>query len=139
MALTATQKVNIRMYLGWQDRFHNTDSRLEMALAAADTNAELLTTIGALLTSLADIDTKLADAHKRLKATKLGSIDLPGPGEIGMLRSEGRRFVGRLSSLLGVATRHDVFSGYGPTHYAGYDGPYRDGSAGGGGNLPPLG
>jgi len=90
--------------------------------------------VGELLLSLVDMDEKLVDAHKRIKARKLGTIDLMEEKEIGILRSEGRRFVGRLAALLGVEVRQDVFAGFGPSYFSGAQGPITPQ-----GNLPPLG
>jgi hypothetical protein len=140
MALSSTDRARIRWYLGWTQRYLQTDSRLELAMGATDASADALLIIqdtlinGGLLASLADIDAKLVNAHKRIKVSKVGTIELPGKMEIGILRSEGRRFVARLASLLGVEVRNDVYSGNLPKMFAGYGGPY-----GGGGNLPPLG
>lgn len=79
-------------------------------MSALDTEPEATTLALAAVVSAKDIDTKILDAHGRLKALKVGSIDLSGPGEIATLRAEGRRFVARLSAILGVAPRVDVFS-----------------------------
>ena len=134
MALTATQRAQVRLYCGWTARFRQTDSRLEQSMNALDAgDAETITVAAGMLVSLVDIDTKLVDAHKRIKANTVGSIKLTEEKEIGILRSEGRRFAGRLASLLGVEVRHDVFSGNGPSWWSGTNGPT------GGGNLPPRG
>ncbi len=134
--LTNGQRMQIRLYLGWSERFHQTDSQLEQAMNALDssqsTDAEAL--ILTVIMALIDIDTRLVDALRRLKATQVASITLPGPMEIAMLRSEGRRLVGRIASLLGVEVRHDVFSGSGPMARAGVHGMYQVG-----GGMPPLG
>ncbi len=141
MALTDIQKANIRMYLGWSGRWHQSDSRLEQAMSAIETEPEherQLTNpdpapvgeeIG-VLTRLSDIDTKLNDAHGRLKALKVGSIDLPAHREIEMLRKEGRRYVGRMAAILGVEVRQDVYSSTKPRTFQGPFGLY-----GGGGNY----
>ncbi len=122
--LTSVQRMKIRLYLGWSERFHQTDSRLEQSMNALDSSQsdDARAYVITALTSLADIDTRLTDALSRLKALKVGSIELPGPGEIGMLRSEGRKFAGRIASILGVEIRHDVFSGAGPNAYASWGG-----------------
>jgi hypothetical protein len=75
-----------------------------------------------ILALLADVDAKLTDAHGRLKAMKVGSIDLPGKLEISTLRSEGRRHVSRMASMLGVEVRHDVYSASKWRGAAGYGG-----------------
>jgi len=62
-----------------------------------------------LLVALDDIRTKLTDSHKRLKAFKVGSINLPQANEIAMLRQEGKRHASSLAAHLGSEIRHDVF------------------------------
>ena len=118
MAFTEAQRVKIRLYLGWSARFHQFDSRLEQAMNAVDTLADTETEVEAILADLATIETELADAHGRLKAMKVGSIDLPGHKEIQALRSEGRRHVGRLAATLGVEVRHDAFGAGRYRHFA---------------------
>lgn len=122
MAFTDTQRAQVRLYLGWPARFWQSDSRLEQAMNSIDDKAEELTICTGLLTSLADIDTRLTACYTRLKALAVGKITLPGQGELMALRSEGRRFAGRLASTLGVAVRHDVWSGSTPSQFSSYDG-----------------
>lgn len=110
MALTATQKADVRLFLGWSARFHQTDSQLEMAIVAIQDDAAAEAQISALLLEVANIDTKIKAAYPRLQASKVGSIEL-NSGEVGTLRSEGRRFVGRMATILGVDVRKDVFAG----------------------------
>jgi hypothetical protein len=118
MALTAAQRTQIRLVTGWQDGFGQFDSRLEQAMNYADSRPELLAQLQnaidgsppGLLASIAAIDTKLLGAHTRMKALAAGSLTL-NPAELQQLRSEGRRFVGRLCAILGVEARHDYFSG----------------------------
>lgn len=119
MALTAVNKADIRYFLGWSARFHQSDSRLEQAMSALETEPEAETLVLAAVDSCKDIDTKLLDAHNRLKALKVGSIDLPGQLEVETLRREGRRHVSRIAATLGVEVRHDVF---GSTKYRGFAG-----------------
>lgn len=122
MAWTDTQKANVRLYLGWPARFWQTDSRLEQAMNAINDKAEELAICTGLLTDLADIDTKITACYTRLKALRAGKIQLPGTGELAALRSEGRRLSGRLAATLGVAVRHDCWSGRGPSAFSSYDG-----------------
>lgn len=128
---TNAERAKIRMYLGWSARFHQSDSRLEQAMNAVDQevdNSSRDLIIGHI-TSLDSIQTRITAAYDRLKALKVGSIDLPAEKEIGMLRSEGRRIGGIVASIFGVETRHDVWAGAGNKGFAGHDGP------GGGGNV----
>jgi len=91
-----------------------------------------------LLASCVDIDTKLLTTDDELEVKKVGTIELVVAEKVALLRSNGRKFAGRLAALLGVPVRHDVFSGQGPR------GPFMGmagtgGMLGGGSNLPPLG
>ena len=117
MSFTTAQKAQIRYYLGFQDQFRDINTTLESQLdAGLSTDAETLLTAAidasppGILASLIDIDASLQNAHGRLKAKKIGSIDLPGRDEIDMLRDEGRRLVGRLAAMFGVAPKTDVFA-----------------------------
>lgn len=116
MALTEAHRASIENYLGWSARFRQMDSALDQAMDAIATLPErealitnaLTAAPPGILAALADIDAKIIKAHGRLKADKVGSIEL-NRGELGQLRSEGRRFVNRLSRLLGVEIRANVF------------------------------
>ncbi len=130
MALTATQQAKVRYYLGWSARFHQTDSRLEMALSALSTEPESETLVITALGKCEDIDTRLEDAYGRIKAAKVGSIDLPGHKEVETLCIQGRRWVGRIAATLGVEVRQDVFSGSLPRGFAGFDGMSQGGNYG---------
>lgn len=144
MALSPTDRSRIRFYMGWTQRYLQTDSRLEFAMNAADEDANTLLLIqdtlqnGGLLASLADIDSRITGAYLRIQVAEVGTIKLPGALEISILRAEGRRIAGRLASTLGCPVRHDVFSARGPEDYMGYGGPY-GGGGGNSGNLPRLG
>ena len=126
MALTEAQRVLVRLYTGWQDGFGQFDSRLEQAMNHVDNRAELLALVTnlatdtppGLLAQLALVDSRIFGSHGRLKASAVGSITL-NPGELQALRSEGRRLVGRLCSILGVERGADVFGGSGPSGRAG--------------------
>ena len=90
------------------------DTEPEHELQLTDTLAN-----GGLLASIKDIDTKLVSAHGRLKAMKVGSIGLPGSGEITELKREGRRFIGRVADILGVPVLGDYFGGSSRRAFAG--------------------
>lgn len=127
---TNAERAKIRMYVGWSARFHQSDSRLEQAMSAVDQevdNSSRDLIIGHI-TALDAISTRITAAYDRLKALKVGSIDLPAEKEIGMLRSEGRRIGGIVASIFGVETRHDVWAGTGNKGFAGHDGPSEGGN-----------
>lgn len=134
MALTDAQKDSVRQYVGWTFRFRQTDSQLELALNAVDQDATVQATVIAMLATLANVDAAILDAYSRIKAkTLVGEVELMESQEIAILRSEGRRGVGRLAAYLGVPVRQDVYGSSLPTRFAGYFGPYGDS------NLPRLG
>lgn len=139
MALTSAQKAQIRMYMGWSARFHQTDSALEFALSAVDADADVETLITGILASIADVETKMLDADSRAKVEQVGTIRLQAEREVGIYRSKGRQFIGRMAVILGVDVRHDVFSGTTPQHRAGHGGILTPRGSGGSGNLPPIG
>lgn len=128
MALSSTQKAAVRLYMGRTARYGQIDGDLERAFSAIESTpeheAQITNLIGGsppgLLALLQDVDTKLTAAHGRLKASQVGSIQL-NASELAMLRSEGRRFVTRLSAILGVPRLADVYSGGGGT-FGGYIG-----------------
>lgn len=111
MALSEAQRVQIRHYLGWSERFHQTWPRLEQAMNAIDSLSDpaAQTNIETILTDLDTIEDALRTTHSRLKAMKVGSIVLPGDNEVRALNREGRRKAGQLASRLGVEVEHDVF------------------------------
>ena len=118
MPLSEADKAKIRMYMGWSPRFFQTDVALEQAMNAVDNLPEVLTllqnpingTPPGVIASLEDIDAKLVTAHARLKADKVGSIQL-NRNEMRQLRKEGKRLVSRLATYLGTEVKRDVFSG----------------------------
>lgn len=125
MPLTQAQAVSIRHYLGYDTMLLNTDASQYLVQGAIDqlnqagkeedlalvTNPLTANPPG-LLARLYDIEAKLLKAHSRIRALRIGSIHLQ-PQEIAMLRSEGRRAVNGLSTLIGVAVNRDVFGDLG--------------------------
>jgi hypothetical protein len=111
---TNAQRVDIRYFLGWPQRYFGIETDLEIAMNTVQQDADTEALVVSLLPLLHDVDDKIVAARERLAAKELGSITLPGAEEIGVLRSEGRRLSGRLASILGVWIKHDVFSGSGP-------------------------
>ena len=130
MALTDQQKADIRLYVGWSARFHQTDTRLEGAMTAVGDLPEHSAQIVDLLAKLKTIDSDLIGSHGRLKANTVGSIEL-NRSELGQRRSEGRRLVGRICSILGVPPGADVFGSGGVSRFV----DFGSASAGGGGNY----
>lgn len=124
MALTATQKADIRNALGWSAQFSQTDNALENAFDGLETQPEHEAQVIALLADIALVKAQLVDARKRLKGLKVGSIELDAfRSEMAALRWEGQRLTGEMAAIVGVERRHDIFSSgspgrqgwYGPT------------------------
>lgn len=110
MALSATQKSDIRDLLGWPARFHDDDGRLERAFSALEALPTDETLIASLLTKAKDLEMRITDALGRIKVSSAGSITL-NPAEISMLRAEGRRCVNRMAAILGVEVKQHSFGG----------------------------
>jgi hypothetical protein len=109
VAFSETERSQIRKYLGWSGRFFQTDSRLEQAMNAV--SAETEARVREELARCVALDVKIDDCSKRFKAAVVGSITLPGPMELQLLRSQGKQAVGRIASTLGVEVRADTYSG----------------------------
>lgn len=110
MALTDTQKSDIRDLLGWPARFHDSDGRLERAFIALASLPTDETLIIALLAKAKDFEVRITDALGRIKASSVGSITL-NPAEIAMLKMEGRRVVRRMAAILHVPIKQCSFGG----------------------------
>lgn len=108
MSFNPTQKSQIRYYLGFPDQYRDLYTTLESQLNGA-LSAESETLVSNLLLSLIAVDASLVSAHSRLKAKKVGSIEL-NDKELSALRSEGRRFVERLATIFGLYPLRDVFA-----------------------------
>lgn len=100
MALTDGQKAQIRLYLGYPDVNRSTRPALEGAMLALSADAELL--VEDLLTRLDTLQTSL-EGHWSFQAVKRAEeVTLSGFDGLVALRSEGRRLVNQLASILGV-------------------------------------
>lgn len=114
MALTTTQKAQIRLYLGFSDMSRSTPThwRLESMMLALSSEAEAA--VGALLTSLATIDTAFTTTAA-LSSAGLKSVDNGGvewfsaTSSQQSLATNGRRLVNRLALTMGVEPYADVF------------------------------
>jgi hypothetical protein len=66
------------------------------------------------LAQLAKIESRLQDLWDEAEALKVDELGVDPMRAMALLRSEGRRIVGRVARALGTAPRHDVFSGAEP-------------------------
>lgn len=109
MALTDQNRADIRYYLGYSARYFHTDTVLESAMSSLESDPEASTQVLADIVKCQDIDTRLEATYDRLKALQVCDITLAHKKELCVLRSEGRRYVGRIASTIGVPVRHDVY------------------------------
>lgn len=108
MALTATQQAQVRHYLGVPDDLKEAWIGFYSQLTTLSAEGQVI--VSDLLDKLQAIDDQLEQAPSRLKAWKVGSIELPHFEEIQGLRSEGRRLVGRLCAVFGLSEPYaDVY------------------------------
>ncbi len=114
MALTETQKAQVRQYLGWE-RGYDRNSKLEDKLL--NLSAEEETLVAAVLTKLAAHDTALdgLSTGTAARVRKVDEIEFSDRDPYEQLRDQGRRLVARLSALLGVDINRDYYGdGGGP-------------------------
>lgn len=109
MALTDTQKAQIRQYLGWE-RGYDLNSKLEDKMANLIAAEETL--VAAQLTRLAALETTIdalvTDGAQRV--VKVDEIEFDsGRDPLAQLQEHGRRLVARLTALLGVGINRDYF------------------------------
>lgn len=127
MAFTGEEKARIRMYLGWSARFSQTDTALERAMSAIETQAADEALTREHLAELARIDAAIRGAEARFKASKVGTIEL-NPKEMSDLRSRGTERVGRLATLFGVEARNNPFAASLPRWRGSFGGPIGGGN-----------
>lgn len=122
MAFTGAERVQIRMYTGWGNRFTQYDDALERAMETLGNDPDAQALVQSLLTELTRIDTAITAAESRLKASEVGSIAL-NPLEVDQLRGRGRQFAARLCRAIGVEARGDAFDPSLPTSRETIGGP----------------
>lgn len=108
MALSDTQKAQVRQYLGWE-RGYDRNSKLEDKLLNLSSEEETLVT--AVLTKLSALDTAI-DSLVTSAAGRVVQVDEVRFSErdpFEQFREQGRRLVSRLVALLGVDINRDFF------------------------------
>ena len=118
MAWTEADRVAIRSYLGFADLFLQADPRLESAIASLqartdggtrpDGSAEAQ--IRRWLAQLARIETRLEEVWEEAEAGKVDELGVDAYRGMALLRSEGRRIVGRLARALATTPVADAFA-----------------------------
>lgn len=113
--LTETQKAQIRLYLGFPDKFRYLSTRLESILDDVSPEAEVQ--VATILTSLDAVEQSLLDTGTDGAGVKrVDEIWLEnGSTRSAEIRKYGRQLVGRLSIIVGVPINSDYFGGGGYT------------------------
>lgn len=116
MALTATEKAQIRLYLGYPDYFRYKHTRLESVLDNISPESEAL--IRDSLTKLTTVETAILDAGTNTAGLKrVDEIWFENGSKRSLeVRKTGRQYVSRISIITGVPIYSDVF---GSTGYLG--------------------
>ena len=119
IVVTDAQEADVYFFCGWPQRWlQTTMSPLEQALRAITqkpgmlallTNSITVSPKGLLAQARDLFDTQIPAAYRRLKALKVGSIELSGHGELNMLARQGQRLVGTICSVLDIERGEDVF------------------------------
>lgn len=98
MALSADEKAAIKRHLGYHSVSQSLYPIVEgfavinTILDGITATPETETAARAILTRLGNLETQIDAAPSRLKATKVGSIELPKAGELDALWSEVKRW-----------------------------------------------
>ena len=111
MALTDTQKAEIRRYLGYSDLSQGQYSTLEGAMAAISAEAEIQ--VAAYLADLATIEARLRASWNVQVAKRAEEVELWGWDGILALRQEGNRLAAALGALLNTEPQIAFFSASG--------------------------
>ena len=113
MAFSAVDTVRIFDRMGTPRRFLSLDTALLQAVNAIGDDAEASALVVSLLDECDRVDRLLkgAQGNQGLKQVKGTKVVFRGPAQVVILRSEGRRYAGRIAKILGVKPRGDSFSG----------------------------
>lgn len=116
MALTDTEKSQIRRWLGYPDinRLHHPG--LEGAMLAVSTEGEVI--IREILAELTVINTQIAADRTKSQVTRVEDVYFSGSDGLESLREDARRLVCDLAALLDVQVRRLPFSSGGNTGIA---------------------
>lgn len=109
MALSESQKADVRLYLGYS-RGRDRNPALEYRLDAGVLSAEEEARLAAALAQLAAIDAKLQSAAlNNLDLERAEDVTFLGPKQLDALRGQGRMLVERLAIVVEVEPARDFF------------------------------
>jgi hypothetical protein len=98
------------MLLGWGARFWQFETRLENAMEAVENTLPSETSrIQSILAALTAIDTKITEALDTAGVTAVSTIHLDSDQGISHFKSEGRRLVEAIASILQVPIKHNYY------------------------------
>ena len=104
--LTTTEQMQVKRHLGYStvapSLYPLADVWLTAGQILASLPDETETEVRDILTRLGNLETQIGDAPSRLKAIRLGSIELPKAGELDALWTEVKRWRRELSILTGL-------------------------------------
>lgn len=118
MAFSESDRVSIRIYLGFGSLYLQADPRLENAITALQSvtdggtrptnDAELAAK--SIIVELKDVDARIKALRDQQAATEVvGELKLDSAREQARLCQEGRRYVHRLARMLDTFPRADAF------------------------------
>lgn len=109
------------MYLGYSDQSRSAANRANLEGALVALSSDAVTQVTAILASIATVETSLttvnSSARAGIKSVDNGGVVWADDGRSASraVTDEGRRFVRRLSVILGVPVASDVFGSSVPT------------------------
>lgn len=113
MALTLTEKADLRKFLGYTDLDQGQYSDVEGSMLAVSDEGQVQLRV--LLADLATIESRLRDSWKHQKAVRVEQVTLAGADEIINLRREGSRLASNCASILGLRVAVNYFTESGGT------------------------
>ena len=110
MAFTATEKAQIRTFLGYSAINRDIDPRLESIMdSIGSTMPEYETLIRADIAEIVTIETAIKNADSHLVLDRAEDVTFQGERELESLRGKGRAIIHKLSLRLNVEPRSDYF------------------------------
>lgn len=107
-ALTAAQKAQIRLYLGYPSLFRYKDTRLESTFDALD--QEAIDLIATNLAAIQVVETAIVGVEiNKAGLKRADDIEFYNGKSMSEIKSYGRMYVSRVSIVLGVPIYSDVF------------------------------
>lgn len=110
MALTDTERSQIRKYLGFPGRFYQLDTELESAMSVLNGTEDedrVREELARCIAIDAELDALLGSVQDVIQAGS--TIQLRPAMQLQLIRNRGRQAVGRISAVLAVKIRSDAF------------------------------